>query len=290
MSYTGKEIGKTANMVRRILINNNYCEVTSPILRNSDSAVNSRFLVHGLDSYTGYLRDCMETPLRKYIDEETPKVFEIGPCFRQGEVDETHRQEFYMMELYSVNEGLSAMKLLVESIVSDVLGGSIPSITISLSKVIKQDVGVDIRTASTGELILAICNKYNDISGGRNHEVVNRYIDYLEKQLCIERGVIYFLDHYPVCTIDTAARLNDTNIILRFETFVNGLEIAHAFVDCMDETEIRTRVKSASTEDVEKCELIEITKLGYLLPTVGLGIGIDRLCMMQEKYYNGTIR
>ncbi|MDE7431194.1 MAG: hypothetical protein K2N34_04665 [Lachnospiraceae bacterium] len=281
MNYTAKDIGINANKVRKILINNGYQEMVSPILRCSDSAINPRFLVNGKNSYTGFLRDCMETPLRKCIGEATPKVFEIGPCFRQDEIDNTHQQEFYMMELYSANEELSIMKELTETIISDVIGVHIPSITISLVKAIWEDMEIDIRTASTEELISAISNKYSNLLGEHNYQIVNKYIDCLEKAICVKKDVIYFLEEYPICTIDSAERYDNTNTIKRFEAFFNKLEIAHAFVDCMDGVEIRTRAADSSIEDSETDELIRLTEQGYLLPTVGLGIGIDRLCMIQ---------
>lgn len=287
MKDTGINIGINANKVRKILIKNGYQEVVSSVLRRSDSAVNPRFSVHGTDSCEGFLRDCMEIPLRKYICAATPKIFEIGPCFRQGEVDDTHRNEFYMMELYSANEELPAMKTLTEEIVSDVIGDSVPSISISLAQEMLKDLNIDIRYADTEELISAISSKYNHISGERNYQIVNQYIDYLEKSICVGKDVLYFLEEYPVCTIDSAARYGDTNTIQRFEAFYNKLEIAHAFVDCMDGSEIRIRAADSFIEDIETQELIQLTEQGYFLPTVGLGIGINRLCMMQGGNCNG---
>lgn len=281
MNYTGKDIGMNANKVRKILIANGYQEVVSPILRSSDSAVNPRFSVNVANNGTRFLRDCMEMPLRKCADKITPKVFEIGPCFRQDKIDDTHRQEFYMMELYSVDEELPGMKILTEAIVSEVMGVHIPSRVFSLVDIILEDMGIDIRIASTEELMSAIKNKHSNLLGDNNYKIVNKYIDYLENSICVEKEIIYFLEEYPVCTIDSAARCGNTNTIKRFEAFFNGLEIAHAFVDCLDEVDIRMRAADASIGDRETSELIQLTEQGYFLPTVGLGIGIDRLCMMQ---------
>lgn len=286
MDYTGKDIGINANKVRKILIDRGYQEVVSPILRERDSAVNPRFLAQGENSKAGFLRDCMETSLRKYVDEATPRIFEIGPCFRQEEPDSVHRQEFYMMELYSANEGLSEMKTLTEAIVSAVMGGDIVSETISLADSILNDMGIDVRMSSTQDLITAISNRYFDWKDGYNYRIVNEYIDYLTKEVCVKDNVIYFLEEYPACTIDSAARVYNTNIIKRFEAFYNGLEIAHAFVDCMDGAEIKIRAEESGIRDSETDELICLTEQKKLLPTVGLGVGIDRLCMIQKGIRN----
>ena len=281
MNYTGKDIGMNANKVRKILIANGYQEVVSPILRSSDSTVNPRFSVNVEKSVPRFLRDCMEMPLRKYVGRTTPKVFEIGPCFRRDKIDDTHRQEFYMMELYSVNEELTEMTILTETIVTEVMGVCIPSKKISLVNVILEDLKIDIRIDSTETLISAIRNKHGNLLNGNNYQVVNKYIDYLEKTLCVEKEIIYFLEEYPVCTIDSAARYNNTNTIKRFEAFVNGLEIAHAFVDCLDGNDIRIRAADSLIDDRETFELIQLIEQGYFPSTVGLGVGIDRLCMVQ---------
>ena len=282
MDYSGKEIGMNANKVRKILIANGYQEVVSPILRFSNSKINPRFSVSTENSEIElYLRDCMEMSLRKYANRALPKVFEIGPCFRQDKIDDTHRQEFYMMELYSVGEGLAEMKTLTATIVSEVMGVNIPMKEVSLVNEILEDLKIDIRLASTEEVILAIRNKHSDLVGRKKYEVVNKYIEFLEKKICVDKEIVYFLEEYPVCTIDSAARYGNTNTIKRFETFFNGLEIAHAFVDCMDEIDIKKRAEESLILDRETLELVELIKQGQLLPTVGLGIGIDRLCMMQ---------
>lgn len=287
MKDSGINIGINANKVRKILIRNGYQEIVSPILRSCDSAINPRFSVRSTDSDDMFLRDCMETPLRKYISPATPKIFEIGPCFRQGEIDDTHRKEFYMMELYSANEELQAMKTLTENIVSDVIGNSVRSISISLVQEIMKDLDIDIRYVDTEELLAAISSKYSHISSERKYQVVNEYIDYLENSICVDKDVLYFLEEYPVCTIDSAARYGNTNTIQRFEAFYNRLEIAHAFVDCMDAFDIRIRAADASIQDDETQELIQLTERDYFIPTVGLGIGINRLCMIQRGYCNG---
>lgn len=287
MNDTGKNIGVNANKVRKVLAANDYQEVVSLILRGSDSAVNPRFSVRDENGGTRFLRDCMEMPLRKLADRAMPKIFEIGPCFRQEPPDDTHREEFYMMELYSVEEGLAEMKTLTEAIVSEITGVPVPSKSISLADIILEDIGVDIRAAATEELISAIKTKYSKLSDDKQYQIVNEYIGLLSESICKEKGVLYFLEEYPACTIDSAARHGNANTIRRFEAHLNGLEIAHAFVDCMDAADIKARAAGEEIEDKETLELIQDTEQGRLLPTVGLGIGINRLCMAQGGDCNG---
>jgi lysyl-tRNA synthetase class II len=282
MNYTGLDIGSISNKVRQVLLSQNYVEVVSPIIRGSDSAINKRFRVLNVESCVSYLRDCMETPLRKFTSMTVPKIFEIGPCFRQGENDETHRQEFYMMELYSVGEGLAEMRSLTSRILSSVRNRDIPSQVISIKDIIFSEFGLQIGATSTDELVRKIADKYGYSLSFQSYQVMNKYIEEKEGQIFVEQNRLYFLEDYPVCTIDSAARIHNQNIIQRFEAYYNGLEIAHAFVDCLDADDIAHRASSGSTLDDEKEELINLTKNYFLSPTVGLGIGIDRLCMIDE--------
>lgn len=282
MNYTGLDIGVVSNKVRRVLFSENYVEAVSPIIRSSDSAVNKRFSVNDAESCASYLRDCIETPLRKLSSVTMPKVFEIGPCFRQGENDETHKLEFYMMELYSVGEGLTEMQLLTTKVVSSVLDVDIPSEVISFKDVIWSEFRLSLGLTTTEDLVRRIADKYEYASNLHSYQVVNKYVEEIEKRLFVEPNKLYFLTDYPLCTVDSAARVDNQNIIQRFEAFYNRLEIAHAFVDCLDAEDISTRSHAASTFDTETEELISLTTSSCLPPTVGLGIGIDRLCMIQE--------
>lgn len=277
---SGIDLGNTAKIVRDVLQNAGYIETFSPIFRQYDSAVNPRFSITRMDGRESYLRDCMELPLREYISSENPKVFEIGPCFRQGENDSTHSEEFYMMELYSLNESLDDMIKLTINIVEATLDRSVKTETISVKGVIQEEFNLDISTASTELLNQAIINKYPDLSADAKYKVVNNYIELKGCELFVEKDILYFLCEYPLCTIDSAKRVGNENCILRFEAHYNGLEIAHAFVDCMDSSDLETR--NEETLDNESIELISLIQNGKLYPTVGLGIGINRLTLLKE--------
>jgi len=282
----GADLGYVSNLVRNILLSHGYIEVFTPVLRADDSVVNPRFSVIGNNGRARYLRDCMELPLRKYISDQRPKVFEIGPCFRQGEDDATHSEAFYMMELYSLDQSLDAMLLLTASIIEAVLGCRVTKKIISMKGVIQEEFDLDITSASTESLVSGITEKYPRLAAEAGYKVVNRYIDLKEPELFTEDDVLYFLTDYPLCTIDSAKRVENENRIFRFEAFYNGKEIAHAFVDSMDSYDLQKRIEPGETMDPEKEELITLTKNGRLCPTVGLGIGIDRLALLLKEKSN----
>lgn len=275
-TYSNLRRGKIANMVREVLIRNDYKEVMTPIMRSGYSLINPRFKV----SNGSYLRDCMELSLRKMVTEEEPRIFEIGACFRCEEVDSTHYQEFYMMELYSVGQAIGDMIKLTEEIVSSAAPKMQGVAMFSLREFIKKDLGLDIAEESTETLIQYLVRKYHYINPRMAHFMMAEYIEAIVEPLLSVPNYLYFVTDYPTCTIAVADRVEGLNYIQRFECFFNRLEVAHSFVDSLDYEDMKKRLIAADVLGPEEEELLKLTLKGLLLPTAGLGIGIDRLGMI----------
>jgi len=227
----------------------------------------------------------MEINLRLKVTDITPKVYEIGPCFRQEKEDETHRVEFYMMELYSRGEKLVHMIELMKNI-SQCCIPFVKDVEIfSVKDFMLADLGVDIATLSTDELIEHIpnCRPTVYVKGDRPFALVNRYIEQFVEPALTKKDCLYFLVDYPISTICVANRTNGTNCIERFECFINGLEISHAFEDSIQADDIEMRTKQSRIMSPEIFEQIRLTREGRVAATVGLGIGIDRLCMLYRN-------
>lgn len=283
-------IGKMLNTVRALLFKKQYDEVVSPIIRSALSCPSKCFSLEN----NKFLRPCMELPLRKLVTTRTPKIFEIGPCFRDEREDSTHRNEFYMLELYSMNGTLCEMRGLAEEIIFKTLPNiKKPAQMISIRESIKDDLKIDIALSTTEELVHEIQRKspgkypsFYDNKKRKDYEIINEYIsEEIEKKDAVEVGVLYFLTDYPVCTIAIAERISTNppeHVIQRFECFINGVEIANAFVDCMDGKDLKKRIEENFEEiSKEDKELLSLTKIGKIAPTAGLGLGINRLCMLK---------
>ena len=88
--------------LRNYLDNLGYMEIETPILNNKASGATAKpFKSHhnALDMDV-YLRIAPETYMKRAVIAGINKVYEIGRCFRNEGIDQTHLQDFTMIEAY----------------------------------------------------------------------------------------------------------------------------------------------------------------------------------------------
>lgn len=275
---------KILKIIREVLEHYQFIEVTTPVLRKGTNEVFKRHtVILGNDHIEkfAYLRDSLECPLRSLL-QHTPRVYEIGPCFRVDPVDNQHYPEFTLLEVYAEKTDFEfLLKLILEIIERIYLSISSPiSINkISIRESIRDILGIDISNIDGNQLKENII-QVDELNYGKYRNTPH-YIcinEFISKNFEVASGVNVFYE-YPASTISSARRISNTQLIERFEIFINGVEVAHGYMDEIDLDDYEKRGREVNLYNFEEKLITELIQSKNLCPdTGGFGLGIERLC------------
>lgn len=292
--------------IREYLAKEGFMEVETPTLQTMASGANARPFNthHNALEMDLTLRIALELYLKRLIvGGVSEKIFEIGKCFRNEGIDTRHNPEFTMIELYQAYADYNDMMTLTENMVAYVAQEVLGTTKIKYGEneidltppwdrktmlgSIKDATGVDFMEIYSAKQAAEAARKLGVyVEDGMNWgQIVEAVFE--DK---IEPGLIqpcHIID-YPR-EISPLAKVHRDNERLteRFETRVNGWEIANAFSELTDPIDQRMRFEAqaqAKAEgDEEAMDIDEdfICALEYgMPPTGGMGMGIDRLVML----------
>ena len=292
--------------IREFLAKQGYLEVETPTLQTMASGANARPFTthHNALEMDLTLRIALELYLKRLIvGGISERVYEIGKCFRNEGIDTRHNPEFTMIELYQAYADYNDMMTLTENMVAYVAQEVLGTMKIKYGEheidltppwdrktmlgSIKEATGVDFMEIYSAQQAIETARRLHvPVEDGMNWgQVVEAVFE--EK---IEPGLIqpcHIID-YPreISPLAKVHRDND-RLTERFETRVNGWEIANAFSELTDPIDQRMRfeaqAKAKAEGDEEAMDIDEdfINALEYgMPPTGGMGMGIDRLVML----------
>ena len=292
--------------MREYLIKQGFLEVETPMLHPQAGGANARPFVthHNTLDMEMFLRIAPELYLKRLmVGGLSEKIFEINRSFRNEGCDTRHNPEFTMIELYQAyvdyNEMMALAENMVSSIAQDILGTmkikfgdkeidlTPPWDRKTMLGAIKEYTGIDFNTYFTAQEAAEQADKM-----GVAVEKTDNWGQILDK--IFEEKVephliqpIHIID-YPrdISPLAKVHRDND-RLTERFETRINGWEVANAFSELTDPIDQRYRfeaqAKAKAQGDEEACDIDEdfINALEYgMPPTGGMGMGIDRIVML----------
>lgn len=295
---------KIVTAVRSFLDSRGFMEVETPVLQpHAGGAMARPFVTHhhalGQDLY---LRIALELHLKRLVVGGFDRVYEIGRTFRNEGISTMHNPEFTLLECYQAYADYNDMMRLVEDmfmyVAKEVLGDTKltrngqtidlgqPWQRLYLREAVKKHCGIDFEdhadAASLSARMVALGIEA-DPTKGRGKLIEQLISDFLEPKL-IQPA---FLLDYPVETSPLAKRKRgDSQLVERFEGFVDGMEVANAFTELNEPLEQRERFRQqlkdrAGDEEAEIGDEDFLQALEYgMPPTGGLGVGIDRLVML----------
>ena len=298
---------KLINAFRNFLNEQGALEVDTPVLQSIPGGAAARpFTTHhnALD-VPFYMRVANELYLKRLIVGGFDWVYEFSRNFRNEGMDRTHNPEFTVLEFYTAYKDYEWMMNITEQLMEQVaiavngttkvtvgdkeIDFKAPYKRISIHDAIKEKTGVDVTDMDESGL-RDLCRQYHihtEPSMGKG-----RLIDELFSEKC-EGSFIQptFIIDYPVeMSPLTKKHRSKPGLVERFELMVNGKEIANAYTELNDPIDQRERFE-------EQAKLMErgddeamfidydfLRALEYgMPPTSGIGIGIDRLCMLMTN-------
>ena len=295
---------KILQTMRAVFDEAGFTEVETPILQQIAGGASARpFITHhnALDVDL-YLRIATELYLKRLIVGGFEGVYEIGRNFRNEGMDRSHNPEFTCMELYvsykDYNWMMSFTENLLEKICIAVNGTTevkigdnmvsfkAPYRRLPILEAIKEKTGYDLSTMSEDEMreVAKKCGVEVEDSMGKG-----KLIDEIFGETC-EGSFIQptFIIDYPVeMSPLTKMHRSKPGLTERFELMVNGKELANAYSELNDPIDQYNRfvdqMKLADKGDDEAMIIDQdfVRALEYgMPPTSGIGIGIDRLCIL----------
>ncbi|MBS1628264.1 MAG: lysine--tRNA ligase [Bacteroidetes bacterium] len=295
---------KLINTIRNFLNEQGALEVDTPVLQAIPGGAAARpFITHhnALD-VPFYLRIANELYLKRLIVGGFDWVYEFSRNFRNEGMDRTHNPEFTVLEWYTAYKDYFWMMEITEQLfekvaialhgTTDVLledkiiNFKAPFKRISIIDAIKENTGIDI-TDKTEDELRKVCKQLNidvapNIGKGK---LIDEIFGATSEHKYIQPT---FIIDYPVeMSPLTKKHRTKAGLVERFELMVNGKELANAYSELNDPIDQRERfeeqLKLMERGDAEAMyidyDFLRALEYG-MPPTSGIGIGIDRLCMM----------
>lgn len=292
--------------MRRFFDEAGYTEVETPTLQSIAGGASARpFITHfNALNVDMYMRIATELYLKRLIVGGFEGVYEIGKNFRNEGMDKYHNPEFTCMELYvqykDYNWMMAFTERLLETICTAVNGTTevkngdnvisfkAPFRRLPILEAIKEKTGFDLSERSEEEIRKIATEDLKmetiDESFGKG-----KLIDEIFGEFC-EGSFIQptFIIDYPVAMSPlTKMHRSKPGLTERFELMVNGKELANAYSELNDpidqEERFKEQMQLADKGDDEAMIIDQdfLRALQYgMPPTSGIGIGIDRLCML----------
>ncbi len=283
-----------------------FLEVDTPILEHTYGGAEAdpfTTRASALGDEEMFLRISLEIPLKKFIAGGFPKVYALGPVFRNEGMDRMHHPEFWLMEWYEAftdyEDQMVRFEELVAGVAEAVLGTTkvtfgadatdlaTPWKRVSLADAVKDATDVDVEEASAEDLRTECAKRgVEDASlpTSWGEGVVSLFEAACEPDLV---GPVFVKD-FPleVSPLTKKKRLAGGGVsdrwVERFEPYLFRMELGNAYTELTDPVEqlerLEAQARTAKGVPVD-WGFVKAVAAG-MPPTGGVGLGLDRLVMI----------
>ena len=231
------------------------------------------------DGRGGFLRASPELQMKKLLAAGMGRIYQIGPCFREGERGRRHNPEFTMLEWYRADAGYEEVMADAEALVA----GLFAAFPERVAAEVADSAGRPFRR-------LQVRDAYRTLAEWDPFE--NWDADRFDFDMAtkIEPGLprepTFLVDYPPAAASLSRIAGPEPVHAERWELYVGGVELANAFSELTDPEEQRRRFEAARDErrllgeaDYPVDEEF-LSALGEMRPSGGVALGVDRLVML----------
>ena len=292
--------------IRRYLDSEGFMEIETPVLNTVASGASARPFIthHNTLDIDMYMRIATELHLKMCIVGGLERVYEIGRLFRNEGMDATHNPEFTSIEIYQAYTDLRGMMELCENLFarcSMLVNGTTkivyqgqeidlkpPFRRLTMNDAVKEYTGKDIYACQSDEEARELAKELGleiaDKTATKGKVLAEAFDAFVEDKLIQPT----FITDYPIENSPlTKLKPGSKDIVDRFEVFICGHEYGNAYTELNDPIDQRNRFIQQAQErakgDDEAMPIDEDFMLAMeygMPPTGGIGIGIDRMCML----------
>ena len=295
---------KMINTIRDFLNQKGAIEVDTPVLQSIPGGAAARPFVthHNALDVPFYLRIANELYLKRLIVGGFDWVYEFSRNFRNEGMDRTHNPEFTILEWYTAYKDYYWMMEITEQLLERlamalhgttnvqvgerIISFKAPFRRISIFEAIQENTGIDISSMEEEEL-RGVCSQLKIPVAGNigKGKLIDEIFGATSEPRYIQPT---FIMDYPVeMSPLTKKHRSKPGLVERFELMVNGKEIANAYTELNDPIDQRERFEQQAAlmergdDEAMFIDYDFLRALEYgMPPTSGIGIGIDRLCML----------
>lgn len=295
---------RVVQALRSQLLEHDFLEVETPMLHPIPGGAAARPFTthHNAYDMSLYLRIAPELYLKRLVVGGMERVFEINRNFRNEGVSTRHNPEFTMLEFYMAHGDYHAGMALTEQMVraaaqnvsSDgvvtygehTLDFSTPFARYTMIEAITKVGGVSAELLTRERVNEALASI--NITGCDDKSYGEKILLLFEETAEAKLIQPTFITDFPIEVSPLSRRHDhDQSLAARFELFIAGMELANGFselnnpVDQAARFHEQTKARDAGDDEAHFFDADYVKALEYgMPPTVGVGIGIDRLVML----------
>jgi lysyl-tRNA synthetase class 2 len=238
-----------------------------------------------------WLRTSPELHMKRMVSAGYPKIYQIGPCFRQGERGARHRPEYTMLEWYWTGADCRDLETETHELLKAVCEAAGRS----------EFLGVDLSAEPARHKVRDAFWLWAGWDPVEAFEEDRFDLDLVEKvePALAESPVPVILTDFPAERA-ALARLSDSTppVAERWELYLAGMELANAYTELTDAAEQRRRFEACARTRAGRNQAVYpldgefLAALERGMPScAGIALGVDRLMMvLAETLDIGDVR